>query len=371
MGDLVNKEYLSKQFAGYSTVVKEQLDKKIDIQQNVANANKILGIGEDGKVVPVEAPSSVKVSAETDNQITQKDDGIYVAPTDLSNYVEKEDGKGLFSGNYNDLENKPSKLSDFTDDIHVELTQEEYDALSDEEKNNGTVYFVTDEEDETIYGINASDVSYDDTSTSLGTDNIQSAIEKLNDSKVNKEDGMGLSQESFTTEEKEKLNGIEENANNYEHPTDAGYKHIPSGGSSGQALVYSSAGTAKWASSVSQADNADACNNIHMALLSYTDSAKATVNGLELNLYDLISAASINTLYIVGVSYIGCRKSGAGGSTTEHKLLSNTGYIDENSYAYMSSPSDYMNHVWYFNIKCSSLGSTIIPTYYFIVYYTD
>ena len=35
-------------------------------------------------------------------------------------------------------------------------------------------------------------------------------------------------------------------ANNYSHPTSAGNKHIPSGGSSGQVLGYSSSGTAVW-----------------------------------------------------------------------------------------------------------------------------
>jgi hypothetical protein len=38
------------------------------------------------------------------------------------------------------------------------------------------------------------------------------------------------------------------NANNYSHPTGAGNKHIPSGGSAGQFLKYSSSGTAVWAS---------------------------------------------------------------------------------------------------------------------------
>lgn len=93
MGDLVNKEYLSKQFAGYSVVVKEQLDKKINIQQDVADKNKLLGINEDGKVVPVEAPSSVKVSAETDNQIEQKTDGIYVK--DMSVKISAEQDNAL------------------------------------------------------------------------------------------------------------------------------------------------------------------------------------------------------------------------------------------------------------------------------------
>ena len=44
-----------------------------------------------------------------------------------------------------------------------------------------------------------------------------------------------------------KLDGIATSANNYVHPTSAGNKHIPSGGSSGQMLQYASSGTAQWA----------------------------------------------------------------------------------------------------------------------------
>ena len=44
-----------------------------------------------------------------------------------------------------------------------------------------------------------------------------------------------------------KLDGIATSANNYSHPTTAGNKHIPTGGSSGQFLKYSSSGTAVWA----------------------------------------------------------------------------------------------------------------------------
>lgn len=176
MGDLVNKEYLSKQFAGYSTVVKEQLDKKIDVQQNVADANKILGIGADGIVTPIEAPNSVKVSSETDNQIEQKqdgiyvkdmsvkisneegnalsskddglyvpsvsetkvseiednqiiskDDGIYVAPTDLTNYVEKLDDKGLST---NDLTDELKEKYDKAEE-NVQSDWNETDETSD------------------------------------------------------------------------------------------------------------------------------------------------------------------------------------------------------------------------------------------------
>jgi len=57
----------------------------------------------------------------------------------------------------------------------------------------------------------------------------------------------GLTQVNFTTADNSKLDGIASSANNYSHPTSAGSKHIPTGGSSGQFLKYSSSGTAVWA----------------------------------------------------------------------------------------------------------------------------
>jgi hypothetical protein len=48
----------------------------------------------------------------------------------------------------------------------------------------------------------------------------------------------------MSSSDKTKLNGIETGANNYAHPTTAGNKHIPTGGSAGQFLKYSSSGTA-------------------------------------------------------------------------------------------------------------------------------
>lgn len=50
----------------------------------------------------------------------------------------------------------------------------------------------------------------------------------------------------MSASDKSKLNGIANNANNYVHPTTAGNKHIPSGGSSGQILRWSASGTAAW-----------------------------------------------------------------------------------------------------------------------------
>ena len=57
----------------------------------------------------------------------------------------------------------------------------------------------------------------------------------------------GLTQINFTSSDNTKLDGIATSANNYSHPTSAGSKHVPTGGSSGQFLKYSSSGTAVWA----------------------------------------------------------------------------------------------------------------------------
>ena len=50
----------------------------------------------------------------------------------------------------------------------------------------------------------------------------------------------------MTSTDRSKLDGIAEGANNYVHPTTSGNKHIPSGGSSGKFLGWSSDGTAAW-----------------------------------------------------------------------------------------------------------------------------
>lgn len=64
--------------------------------------------------------------------------------------------------------------------------------------------------------------------------------------KVDKVDGKQLSTNDYTTSEKNKLQGIAANANNYTHPTTAGNKHLPAGGTVGQMLVNSGDGTGEW-----------------------------------------------------------------------------------------------------------------------------
>ena len=64
--------------------------------------------------------------------------------------------------------------------------------------------------------------------------------------KVDKVKGKQLSTNDYTTAEKTKLQGVAANANNYVHPTTAGNKHIPAGGTAGQILVNNGDGTAEW-----------------------------------------------------------------------------------------------------------------------------
>lgn len=76
----------------------------------------------------------------------------------------------------------------------------------------------------------------------------------------------------MSSEDKTKLDGIEENANNYVHPTTPGNKHIPSGGSTGQVLKWSANGTAVWGT-----DNNTTYTNATTSkagLMSATDKTK-------------------------------------------------------------------------------------------------
>lgn len=93
--------------------------------------------------------------------------------------------------------------------------------------------------------------------------------------KVDKEEGKGLSEQDFTTALKDKLDGIASGANNYTHPTTSGNKHIPSGGSSGQILKWSSDGTAVWGAEKSYSEATTSA----AGLMSASDKTK--LNGLQ------------------------------------------------------------------------------------------
>ena len=76
----------------------------------------------------------------------------------------------------------------------------------------------------------------------------------------------------MTADDKVKLNGIADGANNYVHPTTSGNKHIPSGGSAGQFLKWSADGTAVWAND-NNTTYSDATQSTH-GLMSVNDKKK-------------------------------------------------------------------------------------------------
>lgn len=74
----------------------------------------------------------------------------------------------------------------------------------------------------------------------------------------------------MSASDKTKLNGIATSANNYTHPTTAGNKHIPSGGSTNQILTYSAAGTARWSSNCyASAIAVNSGNSVHNVTVAY------------------------------------------------------------------------------------------------------
>lgn len=88
----------------------------------------------------------------------------------------------------------------------------------------------------------------------VATDNSISI--KLNATKTNglvvDANGLGIEPASATSagamsaSHYKKLENIEEGANKYVHPTDAGYKHLPAGGTAGQILTSTGSGNGEW-----------------------------------------------------------------------------------------------------------------------------
>lgn len=86
----------------------------------------------------------------------------------------------------------------------------------------------------------------------------------------------------MSASDKEKLNGIAVGANAYTHPTTAGNKHIPAGGSSGQILKWSASGTAVWGSEKTY-PNASSTTDGLMSAEMYSKIEELTETGGEPN----------------------------------------------------------------------------------------
>ena len=79
----------------------------------------------------------------------------------------------------------------------------------------------------------------------------------------------------MSSSDKSKLDGVAANANNYVHPSGAGNNHIPTGGTTGQILRWSAAGTAVWGAEVTYSVASTTANG----LMSSADKSK--LDGIE------------------------------------------------------------------------------------------
>lgn len=179
------------------------------------NGQSILGIGniefEQGKVILV--VSELPESGDSDK--------IYLVP------------------------NESSRTNDIYDEYLWIAEQSKWEFLGNKHVDvDLTNYYTKEEVDELI-------TPHVDAYTKQESDAKYATIEVVN-TKVDKVVGKQLSTEDYTSEEKSKLEGIETEANKYEHPTTSGNKHIPSGGTSGQILVNTEDGTAAWADTSSK-----------------------------------------------------------------------------------------------------------------------
>tara|TARA_B100001250_G_scaffold405247_1_gene422440 strand:- start:1533 stop:2480 length:948 start_codon:yes stop_codon:yes gene_type:complete len=196
-------------------------------------------------------------------------DSVTFAATDTNTTYSVGDG-GLTQNNFTNT--LKSKL----DAIEASATADQTNAeirTAVEAASDSNVF--TDDDHSKLNAIEAS-------ATADQTDaEIRAAVEAASDSNV------------FTDADHSKLNGIASSANNYSHPTGAGNKHIPTGGSSGQFLKYDSSGTAVWAAdnntTYSVGDGGLTQNN-------FTNTLKSKLDGIEASATADQSAAEIIAL---------------------------------------------------------------------------
>lgn len=148
--------------------------------------------------------------------------------------------KVAFTGSYNDLIDTPSNATSDADGLMSKEDKSTVDSLDSTflDTSSAKYNFLN------LLKWNSSNnkiVEIDNRTTLVyyGGNEIVS-FNDLPDPVNEQYDGLMLSTDKI------KLDGIATNANNYVHPTTAGNKHIPSGGSSGQILKWSADGTAIW-----------------------------------------------------------------------------------------------------------------------------
>lgn len=170
--------------------------------------------------------------SEVKEDVSNNTQAISTLTQTVNSKVDKIEGKGLSTEDY--TSNDKTKLAGIEEGAQVNI-------ITSVSGRTGDVV------------LSKTDVGLNDVDNTSDLDKpISTATQSALDLKVDKVSGKGLSTNDYTSEEKSKLEGIEAEANKYEHPTTSGNKHIPSGGTSGQILVNTEDGTAAWADTSSK-----------------------------------------------------------------------------------------------------------------------
>ena len=125
----------------------------------------------------------------------------------------------------------------------------------------------------------------------------------------------------MSAEDKAKLDGIAEGANNYVHPTDAGNKHIPAGGATGQALLWTADGTAEWGT-VTTTDQF-VKNSLNTAVKAYITGTTNSVTSTGEQVFDTGVYLTANAGELQAKTFIGDLTGTATKATTADACTGN------------------------------------------------
>jgi hypothetical protein len=211
-------------------------------------------------------------------------------------------------------------------------------------------------------------------SSNWAFDNVKTAVPanaRFTDTTYSVGDG-GLTEKNFTSALKTKLDGIAASANNYVHPTTAGNKHIPTGGSAGQFLKYSASGTAVWA-----ADNNTtySVGNGGLTEINFTSALNTKLAGIAASANNYshpgYTARSINTS---GAAVLDVFTSDTAGHvtniTTRNLTLADLGYTGATNANYITNTNQLTNGAGYLtstndrNYITDSRGAQRAPSFY-------
>lgn len=181
------------------------------------------------------------------------------------------------------------------------------------------------------------DTVYDDTSLNNKIDANTADISSLHTENAAQqaEIDINTAKRSYPEADENKLAGIEDNANNYVHPTSTGYRHIPTGGNVGQVLVNNGDGSADW-EDISGAGGSGIAENLLMNSSFFihqrgTSSVSSTRTFVADRWYVAASSTTLSRVFIDTAN----AKYGIEATTTSDRT--NVGILIENVGRYMSN----------------------------------